>query len=54
MMTGMEVVEGSGVVDVEALTGVAWEEEDLVAEGGVVLVDVGAMVVEERGRRRST
>ena len=47
MMIGMEVAEGSEGVDVEALIGVAWVEEDLVDEGGEALVGVGAMEAEE-------
>ena len=55
MTTGTEVAVGSGVVDVEASTGAAWEEEDLEGEeGGEALVDVGVMEAEGRGRRQST
>ena len=52
MMIGMEVAEGSEGVDVEALIGVAWVEEDLVDEGGEALVDVGAMEAEEEKGKR--
>ena len=52
MMIGMEVAEGSEGVDVEALIGVAWVEEDLVDEGGEALVGVGAMEAEEEKGKR--